>query len=222
MKLLFQDESGDLGFDFSKQKTSRFFVITAVLMDEGVQKGTEKAVKEVFRKYAKPKAHPEGVLHATKETPTVRRKLLQEVAERDVSVYAVVLNKERVKDELRKKPAKLYNYVSQVLLKYICNAGKLDAVGNRLVASRRETKRLLNDDFSQYLETQIGELSAAGLTVCIASPYEEKCLQVADCVCWSIYRAVEHGDDSYKRLLRPTQVKILPLFFENDKTSCAL
>jgi hypothetical protein len=213
VKLLFQDESGDLGFDFSKSKTSRFFVITIVLMDESVKKSTEKVVKNVFRRFAEPKSHKEGILHAAKEKPVVRSHLLKGIAEKDIAIYAVILNKARVNDDLKRHPAKLYNFITKTLLKYVCKVGGLDANKNELVASRRETNRLLNDDFCQYLEGQMKKMSSGDFVVRIASAYEEKCLQVVDFACWSVYRAIAYGDDSYQRLLGQGMIKVIRLFF---------
>lgn len=213
MKLLFQDESGDLGFDFAKPKTSRFFVITIVLMDESAKKSAQKVVRNVFRRFAEPKTHKEGILHAAKETPAIRSHLLQGIAEKDIAIYAVILNKARVNDDLRRRPAKLYNFVTKTLLKYVCRSGGLDANRNELVASRRETNRLLNDDFCQYLEGQMNRMSSGKFVVRIASPYEEKCLQIADFACWSVYRAEAHGDDSYERLLGQRMIRVIRLFF---------
>jgi hypothetical protein len=214
MKLLFQDESGDLGFDFSKSKTSRFFVITIVLMDESAKRSAEKVVKNVFRKFAEPKSHKEGVLHAANEKPVVRSHLLKGIAKKDIAIYAVILNKARVNDDLRKQPAKLYNFVTKTLLRYVYKkGGLLDANKNELVASRRETNRLLNDDFCHYLEGQMKKMSSSNFVVRIAPPYEEKCLQIVDFACWSVYRTVAHGDDSYQKLLGPGMVKTIRLFF---------
>ncbi|MCA9407428.1 MAG: DUF3800 domain-containing protein [Candidatus Omnitrophica bacterium] len=41
---LFLDESGDLGFDFTKKKTSRVFVITCLFTEH--KRGIEKIVKK--------------------------------------------------------------------------------------------------------------------------------------------------------------------------------
>lgn len=213
MKLLFQDESGDLGFDFSKPKASRFFVVTIVLMDESVKRSAEKVVKNVFRRFAAPKSHKEGVLHAANEKPVVRSHLLKRIAEKDIAVYAVILNKARVNSDLKRHPAKLYNFVTKILLKYVWKKGGLDTNRNELVASRRETNRLLNDDFCHYLESQMKKMSPSNFVVRIVSPYEEKCLQIVDFACWSVYRAVACGDDSYERLLGQRMIKVIRLFF---------
>jgi len=34
MAYIFMDESGDLGFDFKKKKTSRYFVVTFLMIDD--------------------------------------------------------------------------------------------------------------------------------------------------------------------------------------------
>lgn len=221
MKLLFQDESGDLGFDFSKRKTSHFFVITLLVMDEMTKRSGDKVVKDVFKRYADPKSHKEGILHAFKERPLVRRQLLQRIAEKDVSVYAIVLDKKHVNEDLRHKPDKLYNWITKTLLKYVYMSNVLDADRSLLIASRRETNRLLNDDFCTYVQGQISKLTLSNFEVKIACPHEEKCLQAVDCICWSIYRAWEYRDDSYEKLIETRVAKILPLF-RYDKTSCAL
>jgi hypothetical protein len=220
VKLLFQDESGDLGFDFSKRKTSRFFVITLLVMDEVIKRSGDKVVKDVFKRYAGPKSHKEGVLHASRERPLVRRQLLQRIAEKDVRVYAIVLEKKRVNEDLRSRPDKLYNWVTKTLLKYVCKSNVLDADRNRLIASRRETNRLLNNDFRKYVQGQTSRLTPSSFEVTIACPHEEKCLQAVDFICWSIYRAWEYRDDSYEKLIETRIERILPLF-RYDKTSCA-
>lgn len=210
MKLLFQDESGDLGFDFSKPKTSHCFVITLLIMDEATKRSGDKIVNDTFRKHANRKSHRDGTLHAFKEKPSVRKYLLRRISEKDVSVYAIVLHKEHVKEQLSNKPDKLYNYMTKTLLKYVCKSNALDTDNNLLIASRRETNRLLNKDFSTYVQSQVNQLTPGCFEVRIAYPYEEKCLQAVDCICWSIYRAREHGDDSYEILVRSRIVKILP------------
>ena len=47
MAYIFLDESGDLGFDFTKQKTTKFFVVTILFVDN--KRSIEKCVKLVHR-----------------------------------------------------------------------------------------------------------------------------------------------------------------------------
>lgn len=98
MAFIFMDESGDLGFDFSKQKTSRFFVVTFLFVPSaGEVKKVRKIIKRIFAGFTKQEArHHSGVMHAFREKPATRRRLLTRVAKRSVSVLAIVLNKQHV------------------------------------------------------------------------------------------------------------------------------
>jgi hypothetical protein len=58
MAYIFMDESGDLGFDFSKKKTSKFFIISFLFIDDETQKKQiEKIVKTVFAGFTKKEAN---------------------------------------------------------------------------------------------------------------------------------------------------------------------
>ncbi|MFA6571259.1 MAG: DUF3800 domain-containing protein, partial [Bacteroidota bacterium] len=75
MAYIFLDESGDLGFDFSKKKTSNNFVITFLFLK--TKNSVENIVKKIFRSFNKNeiKRHS-GMLHAYKETKNTRKRLL--------------------------------------------------------------------------------------------------------------------------------------------------
>ena len=67
MAYIFLDESGDLGFNFKKKKTSKYFVVTFLFVREKVL--LEKIVKEIFKGFSKTEIkNHDGVLHAFKET----------------------------------------------------------------------------------------------------------------------------------------------------------
>ena len=63
MPYIFFDESGDLGFDFTKKRTSRYFVVTFLLATE--KRPIERSVKKTFTSLStrETKGHP-GILHA--------------------------------------------------------------------------------------------------------------------------------------------------------------
>ena len=48
---IFMDESGDLGFDFRKSKTSKFFIVTFLFCE--YKKPIEKIVKKIFSSFTK-------------------------------------------------------------------------------------------------------------------------------------------------------------------------
>ncbi len=205
MAYIFMDESGDLGFDFTKQKTSKHFVVTFLFVpDERTMRAIRKIVKKIFRGFTKHelKHHP-GVLHAFKEKPVTRKRLLEELKKHDVSILSIILNKKKVYTNMQNEKQVLYNYVTNILLDRIFTRRliPLDRL-IKLVASKRETNVFLNLNFQQYLQRQAKGNHLVSLDVSIKTTSEEKCLQVADCISWSLFRKHEHNDPFYADIIK--------------------
>lgn len=203
MAYIFLDESGDLGFDFKKHKTSKYFVITFLFVKE--KNHLEKIIKKVFKGFSKKevKSH-NGVLHAFKESPKVRQKVLSLFREKNISnVIVIYLNKKKVYTRLQDEKHVLYNYVTNILLDRVCTK-KLIPIGEKifLVASRRETNKFLNQNFSSYLENQAKNNHKIDIEIEIKSPTQEKSLQIVDMLSWSVFRKYEHGDDFYYNIFK--------------------
>ena len=168
MPYILLDESGDLGFDFSKEKTSKFFVVTFLFND---------------------------------------------LAHKDVRILSIWLNKSKVYTKLQNEKQVLYNYVTNILLDRAYSGRLIPADKTiTLMASKRETNKFLNENFKTYPENQVIERHRIQLQIQIKTPAEEKALQMADFVCWAIFRRREFGDDEYWRLIRGKIVEESPLF----------
>lgn len=212
MAYIFMDESGDLGFDFRKKGTSRFFVVTLIFCS--VRRPIEKVVKKTFKSLPLKvqRTHP-GCLHATKERPKTRIKLLNLLNQQDLSIVAIYLNKEKVYTRLQDEKHVLYNYVTNILLDRLYNK-KLVSTSEpiQLIASQRETNKFLNQNFKKYLEKQVAVRQKPRLSVLIKPPHSDKCLQAVDFACWAIYRKIEKRDVSYANYIRSKIVEESPLF----------
>ena len=212
MAYIFLDESGDLGFDFSKAKTSKYFVVTFLFVKNTRPVG--KVVSKIFGGFSKKqiRAH-HGVLHANKESPITRQKVLASVGKHDISVMAIYLNKEKVYTRLQDEKHVLYNYVVNMLLDRIMTRKIIPTDEKiQLIASRRETNKFLNDNFKAYLENQTAQNHRLQLSISIKTPQEEKCLQLADMISWSIFRKCEHADETYYNLIKSKVIEESPLF----------
>lgn len=213
MSYIFLDESGDLGFNFNKKKTSKYFVVTFLFVKE--KNSLEKMVKKTFKGFSKKeiKTHG-GVLHAYKETPRTRQKLLNLFRERNVSdILVIYLNKKKVYTKLQDEKQVLYNYVTNILLDRVCTK-KLIPIDEKitLIASRRETNKFLNQNFSSYLKNQVKNNHKLDIDIEIKSSSQEKALQVVDMISWSIFRKYEHSDESYYNLIKQDIVEENSLF----------
>lgn len=205
------DESGCLGFDFKKAATSQYFVITFLFAEN--KRHLEKIIRSIFKNMdEKSRKRHCGVLHASKETPEIRFKLLNQLQQKSgVHIMVIRLNKKKVYTHLQDEKSVLYNYITNILLDRIINKKIIFPIGSiRFIASRRETNKFLNMNFKSYLERQVkGKLN---IEIAIDTPAHEKCLQVVDCVSWSVFRYYEKNDDTYYNTIKHLIVEDNSLF----------
>lgn len=211
MAYIFLDESGDLGFN-PKKNNSKFFVVT--ILSTAEKKPLEKLVKNVqimLRK--KVKRLSGGILHAYKEKPATKRRMLSRIARTDCVIMTIYLNKTKVYTRLKEEKHILYNYVTNILLDRIMKKQLIDTKNTvYLVASKRETNKFLNENFKDYLSSQLSSKYKIKIKIDVKTPSQEKTLQAVDFVSWAIFRKLEHGDDTYYKLIRGNIFEENPLF----------
>jgi hypothetical protein len=189
----YEDESGDLGFDFTKKMTSKHFCITILLSTN--QKKIEKIVKRIFSDFAKQGIkHKSGVLHAYSETDRTNHLIIRRLLETDAMVFVIKVDKTKV---TRRDADEFYNDLTIRLLEKIYAETGADSI--TFVASRKDTKESVSKRFIASLEAAYGD----SLTADTKRPRESKSLQVVDCMSWSLYRFYESGDDSFYREIEP-------------------
>lgn len=193
MAYIFLDESGDLGFDFTKSKTSSYFVVAALFTQN--PRPIEKCVRKVFAGL-KQKYQMNGVLHAHKEESVTRRRLLHCIVDKDCYVVCIVVNKKRVYAHLQNEKNILYNYVVNILLDRILRGSSFLGDTIHVIAAQKETNKYLNQNFKSYLLKKQEKIS-----VTIATTAQEKCLQAVDCISWAMFGDHERGDSSYRRII---------------------
>lgn len=212
MGYIFLDESGDLGFDFTKKKTSKYFVITFLFAEN--KSPIERVIRKIFKNFTKKEIkNHHGVLHCYKEKPKIRQLVLKSIKEKDVSIISIYLNKKKVYTKLQDEKHVLYNYVTNILIDRVYTKKLIPTDEQiKLIASRRETNKFLNQNFCNYIKNQVQNNHKLDIKVEIKKPHEEKCLQAVDFVCWAIFRKIEHGDGSYVDLIKQKIVEESPLF----------
>jgi len=196
---IYLDESGDLGFDFGKAKTTRKFIVTAlVCFSQTAEKDFKKAVRRTLRNKVnrrKNKSRWAGELKGTNTSLEVKRYFLDQIRYQDWAVYALVLNKARVNEPLRTKVGKkkLYNFLARLLI------GRLPlrqtTTNVRLIVDRSKNRDEISD-FNQYVENHLQATLPlnTGLTIEHLTSHERAGLQAVDLFCWGIARKYERGD----------------------------
>jgi hypothetical protein len=211
MAYIFLDESGDLGFDFSKKNTSKVFIITCLFTQD--KKPIEKVVKKTHSELTRKYKRKYGVLHSVKEIHITRKRLLNKLVGTECFIMTIYLNKKKVYTKLEDEKVVLYNYVTNILLDRIFSNKIISITNNvEIVASKRETNKYLNNNFKYYINNQLKNRHGLKIDVFIKTPHEEKTLQAVDFASWAIYRKYEYNDDSYYEIIKKKIIEENPLF----------
>jgi len=199
--IVYLDESGDLGLDLTKTATSRHFIVTALVCSTA--KPIDKAVKKIFTGFSKTETRSHhGYLHAFREKPETRRKLLRLLADLDIGIVVLVLDKRRLVADIADEPHVLYSAIVTALMNHLV-ALPVAATPEpmRLIASQRETRSDLNRQFTDYLMDHVITPPGVDLSVEIAHMSNQKGLQAVDLISWSYFRKYEYGDPEYAALI---------------------
>jgi len=196
---IFLDESGDLGFDFEKAKTSRQFVISLlVCQDMQTQDGFRRAVSRTLKNklnHRKNITRTVVELKGTGTTFSIKQYFYRQLPADGWKIYSVTLNKLRVDMQLRSKTGKkkLYNFLARFILEKVHFPADVRQVS--LVVDRCKNKEEIKD-FNQYVVNQLEALLPLNtrLNIDHLGSHENAGLQAVDLFCWGIARKDGLGD----------------------------
>lgn len=201
---IFLDEAGDLGFDFSKRHTTRFFVVTLLVIGDDLllRRAVARTLRHKVNKGRKQKKSKRvRELKGTHTSLAVKRYFWKQLQGVDFGLYTLALNKERVNDPLRRSPERLYNYLARLLVERCPLAMATSPVVLTLDRSKAKAEQA---DFNQYLTRQLQAFLPLHVPLHIYhAPSEESAgVQVADLFCWGIFRRYERLDLEWYRLFQ--------------------
>ena len=190
---IYLDESGDLGFDFSKTKTSRYFVITLLVChSKQIQDGFKTAVNRTLKNKLNHKKINKREVVELKGSQTkleIKQYFARQLPSDGWDIYSVTLNKSRTQDHLRTRTGKkkLYNFLARFILEKVVFPEDIPMVS--LIVDRCKNKEEIKD-FNSYLENQLEALLPlnAQLKIDHLSSEENAGLQAVDMFCWGIAR----------------------------------
>ena len=199
---IYLDESGDLGFDYTKKKTTTKFVVTLLVCNSAqARRALEKATKRTLKNklnVGRKKSRIVTELKGTRTTLKVKEYFLRHIDSDEWGIYTLVLNKRRVNANLQTKPGrqKLYNFLSRFLIEKL-PLGTVTQNVELIVDSckNRAEKR----DFNQYLCNQLLAMLPLNTAFHIAHQQSTEAagLQAVDLFCWGIFRKHELNDTAW-------------------------
>ena len=203
---IYLDESGDLGFDFTK-KTSKKFVVTLLVCNSArARKAFEKAVRRTLKNKlnrGKKKTRIVVELKGTKTTLQVKQYFLGHVDDDGWGIYTLALNKQRVNANLRTRPGrqKLYNFLSRFLIEKL----PLEKVTENVELVVDSCKnRAEKKDFNEYLGNQLQAMLPLNTAFHIVHQQSTEAagLQAVDLFCWGIFRKHEASDTAWYNVFK--------------------
>lgn len=196
---IFLDESGDLGFNFAKPKTSRYFVISLlVCQDKQTQDGFRRAVARTLKNklnHRKNSLRAVAELKGTGTSFAIKQYFFRQLPANGWKIYSVTLNKPRVGEHLSTQAGKkkLYNFLARFILEKVQFSEDVRQVN--LVVDRCKNKEEIKD-FNQYVVNQLEALLPlnARLNIDHLGSHESAGLQAVDLFCGGIARKDGMGD----------------------------
>ena len=194
---IFLDESGDLGFDKTKQNSCYFTITLLVCEDKNVQDKIKKAVKRTLRNKINHKAKRRQVqeLKGTGTSLDVKKYFFEKMPYQGWNIYSITVTKEKVYQELSTATGKkkLYNYLTKQIIKELPHRNDINSINLVVDQCKNKSERA---DFDQYIKSQLQ--TQFGLDTNISIHHESSknncCLQAVDLFCWGLQRKAEKQD----------------------------
>ena len=143
------DESGCAGFDLNKKGTSRYIVLSMVVarMDKPLKNFVKRCKQRKLGKRIQE-------VKWSKTNDVLRTDFLGKLAKQPVKIYTIVVNKERVNENLQNNKDKLYNYVVGLLME---NYESSSTYEFNIEIDRSKNKEFLRADFDGYITRKLRE-----------------------------------------------------------------
>lgn len=195
---IFIDESGDLGFDFHKPGTSRYFVIAALVINgHQERKLIERAVRRTLsHKINIGKTEPASELKARKHTLKEKKYFWKQVQDVPFTLYAVVLDKEQVPAAVQRQGKAIYNILADTLVANIPVEAAVESLHVEIDRSQSSTARAaLNRQIADSIRQEYGD--KLRLSIYQMDSEESKAIQAIDMFSWGIFRKHERQDTDW-------------------------
>jgi len=197
---IFLDESGGLGFDFTKGGTTRFFVVCLLTVPTSEDRNLlAQAVERTIRHklhHKKAPRHPFQELKGSKTDLDTKQYFYRQAVDAKFTLYTLIVNKAKTFQSMREKPERLYTVVARELIEHCplpAEQGKIVLTLDRRIAAKEIQA------FNQSLLVQIQKRLPVNVPFEIfhQHSFENRGLQAVDLFSWGIFRKYERGDESW-------------------------
>lgn len=202
---LYLDESGDLGFDFTNKKPSKFFIITLLICDDKqsnqlIKKAVERTLKN--KVYAKSKYRKHNELKGIATKISIKTYFFSNAIKNDSwRIYSIVLDKQIVARKFNTVDKhRMYNVVANHLLKQVNFS---EAATVNLFVDRSKGRDGI-DEFDDLLKVSLDTILPLNvpLNITHVSSHKNYNIQAVDLFCWGIFRKYEFQDGEWYNIFK--------------------
>jgi Protein of unknown function (DUF3800) len=214
--IIYLDESGDLGWTFTAPYrsggSSRHLTITAVCVPSAKKHLPKRIVRDLYDRFSWSTAIERKWVQmpANERTEFAReaRRLCDQHA--DIHLHAIVVNKQKVEEHIRKDCNKLYNYMIRLAL--LGRMAAYEAV--TLIPDPRSIKVKSGNSLPDYLQTELWFTQNVKTELNMQPVDSKNCLgiQFADMLAGVVQSKFEDGANNDFNIVWP-KLKLNRLFF---------
>jgi hypothetical protein len=196
---IFLDESGDLGFNLTKKKTSRFFVITLLVSKNlhSVREINISIIKTLKKINNKKRVEQICEIKGINTPISMKKYFLERISGYDWCIYSIIVDKKNfLVPKYINQSTYLYNYIASTLFK-------------KLIVEKSDKTIIINVDKCKPLKEtyefnrRIGEVfypklcATSNLIINHHNSHDMKLLQAVDLFCYGVFSKYEHQDLSW-------------------------
>jgi len=199
MFYLFLDESGDLGFDFNKPGTTKYFVETVLLLpNTAAKRAMEKAVERTLKnKISVNRKDRSGLeLKGANTDFPIKQYFWRQCEKIDFGIYAVILDKKLLPNHLTLDKPRLYNS----LARQVIDEAPLPEDPTRVIITIDKSQapheiQALNRSLIAQLQAKVDPHWP--LEIFHMKSHEVKGLQAVDMFSWGVFHKYEDRDTAW-------------------------
>lgn len=211
---VFLDESGDMGWSFSKPYrtggSSRFLCLAIMFLPKADRKRPKRIIADMYSKYGWASEMKGSAASPAQKMEFASRTVGMLGAHKDIQIDCIVAKKENVQAHIRCDPNKLYNYMCGLVIPEHVK-GEIEF---EFIPDKRSIKVKSGNSLSDYLQTVIW-FDYSLTTKLINNPLESDKnynLQFVDWTAHCVWSHFEDGETNVFGMLSPA-IKVRQLFF---------
>ena len=192
MAYIYMDESWDLWFN-DNELNSKFFLVTFLISNS--EKEISNVMKNLYKwmEGKKVRRKKSAFFHANQEWKASVKRALDLASRRDIKIVSLILQKDKLSWKYKEDVHSLYNKAVWYLLQQCERRNYLSFKDKHyFIASRKETKKQLNEDFISYMKSSHSDL--LDIDIIIDNPSQVKWLELVDPISFAIYQKYEYWD----------------------------